>query len=168
MEERDDSGGRPHALASAGVRVPDDDRACRSPGDRTRAVALEVPFRSTREGSPCPPTPNSRAAALTWIAGNPAELGADPTRIAVAGGSVGGNIAASAALRARDQAGPHLLFQSLTYPGLDGSLPAPRHRSCALLARVRRVRGRHRGSRGRKRGRGKSMRDPTAPCPAER
>ncbi|GAA3164946.1 MULTISPECIES: alpha/beta hydrolase [Streptomyces] len=85
------------------------------------AVVVSVDYRLAPE-HPFPAAADDAYAALTWIAGNPAELGADPARIAVAGGSAGGNIAASTALRARDQGGPHLLFQSLTYPGLDGSL----------------------------------------------
>ncbi|WP_030843748.1 alpha/beta hydrolase [Streptomyces hygroscopicus] len=86
-----------------------------------RAVVVSVDYRLAPE-HPYPAAADDAYAALTWIAANPAELGGDPARIAVAGGSAGGNIAASTALRARDQAGPRLLFQSLTYPGVDGSL----------------------------------------------
>ncbi|WP_225842574.1 alpha/beta hydrolase [Streptomyces albus] len=60
--------------------------------------------------------------ALLWTAANAAEMGGDPARIAVAGGSAGGNIAASTVLRARDRAGPRILFRLLTYPGVDAGL----------------------------------------------
>ncbi|MFI0470723.1 alpha/beta hydrolase [Saccharopolyspora sp. 5N102] len=86
-----------------------------------RAVVVSVDYRLAPE-HPYPAGADDAYAALTWIAANPAELGGDPARIAVAGGSAGGNIAASTVLRSRDQAGPHVLFQSLTYPGVDGSL----------------------------------------------
>ncbi|MET9863948.1 alpha/beta hydrolase [Streptomyces smyrnaeus] len=86
-----------------------------------RAVVVSVDYRLAPE-HPFPAAADDAYAALTWIAANAAELGGDPARIAVAGGSAGGNIAASTVLRARDQAGPHVLFQSLTYPGVDGSL----------------------------------------------
>ncbi|MGW7517518.1 alpha/beta hydrolase [Streptomyces sp. NPDC054796] len=86
-----------------------------------RAVVASVDYRLAPE-HPFPAASDDAYAALTWIAANAAELGGDAARIAVAGGSAGGNIAASTVLRARDQAGPHVLFQSLTYPGVDGGL----------------------------------------------
>ncbi len=86
-----------------------------------RAVVVSVDYRLAPE-HPFPAATDDAYAVLTWIAGHAAELGGDPARIAVAGGSAGGNIAASTALRARDQAGPRLLFQALTYPGVDGGL----------------------------------------------
>ncbi|MGX9230143.1 alpha/beta hydrolase fold domain-containing protein [Streptomyces albus] len=86
-----------------------------------RAVVVSVDYRLAPE-HPFPAAADDAYAALAWIAANSAELGGDPSRIAVAGGSAGGNIAASTVLRARDQAGPRLLFQSLTYPGVDAGL----------------------------------------------
>ncbi|KAA6212003.1 alpha/beta hydrolase [Streptomyces albofaciens JCM 4342] len=86
-----------------------------------RAVVVSVDYRLAPE-HPYPAAADDAYAALAWIAAHPAELGGDRARIAVAGGSAGGNIAAATVLRARDQAGPHVLFQSLTYPGVDGSL----------------------------------------------
>ncbi|MFI2238075.1 alpha/beta hydrolase [Streptomyces chrestomyceticus] len=85
------------------------------------AVVVSVDYRLAPE-HPYPAAADDAYAALTWIAANAAQLGGDPERIAVAGGSAGGNIAASTALRARDLGGPHLVFQALTYPGVDGSL----------------------------------------------
>ncbi|OWY61455.1 hypothetical protein B7486_63700, partial [cyanobacterium TDX16] len=41
--------------------------------------------------------------AVRWAAAHASELGTDPTRIAVAGDSAGGNMAAVAALRLRDE-----------------------------------------------------------------
>ncbi|MFI0742011.1 alpha/beta hydrolase [Streptomyces sp. NPDC021100] len=86
-----------------------------------RAVVVSVDYRLAPE-HPYPAAADDAYAALTWIAADPTGIGGDPARIAVAGGSAGGNIAASTALRARDQAGPRVLFQSLTYPVVDGSL----------------------------------------------
>jgi len=57
-------------------------------------------------------------AATRWAADNIDALGGDPGRLAVAGDSAGGNLAAAVALAARDQGLP-LAAQLLIYPGVD-------------------------------------------------
>ena len=57
--------------------------------------------------------------ALSWMAGNAAELGIDPARIGVSGVSAGGGLAAALALLARDRGEIALAFQHLIYPMLD-------------------------------------------------
>ncbi len=70
-------------------------------------------------------------AGLKWLYANAAELGADPTRIAVMGESAGGGHAALLALAARDRGEIPLAFQCLIYPMLDdrtgSSRKVPRH-----------------------------------------
>ncbi|MFE3286939.1 alpha/beta hydrolase fold domain-containing protein, partial [Streptomyces sp. NPDC059233] len=61
-------------------------------------------------------------AVLRWTAGHAAEIGADPGRIAVAGASSGGALAAGLTLLARDRGGPALCFQHLSTPVLDDRL----------------------------------------------
>ena len=61
-------------------------------------------------------------AATRWVAGNTAELNADPDRIAVGGDSAGGNLAAVVAQQARAGGGPALAFQLLVCPGTDTDL----------------------------------------------
>ena len=61
--------------------------------------------------------------ATRWAAAHAAELGADPRRIAVAGDSAGGNMAAVTALRVRDEGGPALCGQLLLYPVTDYHTP---------------------------------------------
>jgi acetyl esterase/lipase len=63
-------------------------------------------------------------AALTWLAGHAAGLGADPARIAVMGDSGGGGLAAGAAILARDR-GVALAQQILVYPMLDDRNQTP-------------------------------------------
>jgi acetyl esterase len=57
--------------------------------------------------------------ATRWISEHAAELDGDVRRLAVCGDSAGGNLAAAAALRIRDQGGPHLIGQLLIYPVTD-------------------------------------------------
>ena len=58
-------------------------------------------------------------AALTWVAENAAQLGVDATRLAVGGGSAGGNLAAAVTLMSRDRNGPELSAQVLNIPVTD-------------------------------------------------
>jgi acetyl esterase len=64
--------------------------------------------------------------ATRWAASHAEELSADPTRIAVAGDSAGGNMAAVTALRIRDEGGPKLCGQVLLYPVTDYYTPGTR------------------------------------------
>ena len=82
------------------------------------AVVVHVDYRLAPE-NPYPAALNDGWAALAWAANNAAELGIDLHRLAVAGTSAGGGLAAAIALRARDEAGPSLAFQLLLYPALD-------------------------------------------------
>ena len=54
-----------------------------------------------------------------WVHDHAEELGADPTRIIVAGTSAGGGLAAAVSLMARDRGGPPLAGQLLLAPMLD-------------------------------------------------
>ncbi len=58
-------------------------------------------------------------ATVRWAAAHAAELGIDPARIAVMGGSAGGGLAAGVTLLARDRGGPAIARQLLIYPMLD-------------------------------------------------
>ena len=57
--------------------------------------------------------------ALLWTYNNAVELGIDRRRIAVAGDSAGGNLAAAVAQMGRDKNGPSICFQLLCYPVTD-------------------------------------------------
>jgi acetyl esterase/lipase len=61
-------------------------------------------------------------AALNWVASHAGEFGADGTRIAVAGNSVGGNMAAALTLMAKDRKGPKISYQVLFVPATDASV----------------------------------------------
>jgi acetyl esterase len=59
--------------------------------------------------------------ALEWIAAHGAEHDIDPSRIAVAGDSVGGNMSAAITLMTKQRSGPKLAAQVLFYPVTDAS-----------------------------------------------
>ncbi len=66
---------------------------------------------------PFPAAPDDCERATRFIADNAADFGIDATRLALAGDSAGGNLAAITARRLRDAGGgPTILFQALTYP----------------------------------------------------
>jgi len=85
---------------------------------RAEAVVVSVDYRLAPE-HPFPAAVDDSFAALTWVAANAAELGADGARLAVCGDSAGGNLAAVACLLARDAGGPAIQFQALVYPTTD-------------------------------------------------
>lgn len=60
-------------------------------------------------------------AATKYVAEHAKEFGIDPKRLAVAGDSVGGNMAAVVALLAKERQGPKIDFQVLFYPVTDAN-----------------------------------------------
>ncbi len=63
--------------------------------------------------------------AVCWVAEGGLGSTVDARRLAVGGASSGGNLAASAALMARDQSGPSLVLQLLDEPALDCRMVTP-------------------------------------------
>lgn len=61
-------------------------------------------------------------AALKWVSEHASEFGADGTRIAVAGNSVGGDLTAALTLMAKDRNGPKIRFQALMIPATNASV----------------------------------------------
>lgn len=86
--------------------------------ERFDAVCVSVEYRLAPE-FPDPYPVEDCYAGLTWTARNAADLGIDPARLIVAGGSAGGGLSAGTALLARDRQGPALSGQVLIYPMLD-------------------------------------------------
>ena len=87
-------------------------------------VVVSVEYRLAPE-NPHPAPVEDCYAGLLWTAEHAAELGIDPDRIVVGGGSAGGGLAAALALLARDRGGPALIGQLLICPMLDDRNDSP-------------------------------------------
>ncbi len=109
------------------------DAALRALANRAGALVLAVDYRLAPEHR-FPAQTDDAFAALRWAASaeGAAAIGADPARVAVAGDSVGGNLAAVSAIRARDAGGPRLALQALFYPVTDATLSSESWRRFAL------------------------------------
>jgi acetyl esterase/lipase len=94
----------------------------------TGAVVVSVEYRLAPE-HPFPAAVHDCYAALQYLHAQAAELGVDPARIALAGVSAGGGLAAATALLARDLGGPAVCFQLLHIPELDDRLETPSMRA---------------------------------------
>lgn len=94
------------------------DGMCRNLCAGIGCVVVSVDYRLAPEHR-FPAGPDDCLAATRWAAAHAGELGADPTRIMLAGDSAGGNMAAVTALRVRDEGGPPLTGQMLLYPVTD-------------------------------------------------
>ncbi len=89
------------------------------------AVVVSVEYRLAPE-HPYPAAVEDAWAATQWVAEHADEFGGESDRLAVAGDSAGGNLAAVVAQLARDAGGPAIRFQLLWYPATtwDTSLPS--------------------------------------------
>ena len=100
--------------------VESHDAPCRILTNEAEAVVVSVDYRLAPE-HPFPAPVEDAYAATEWAAANASEFGGDADRLAVAGDSAGGNLAAVVALAARDRDGPDIDYQTLLYPVVDFS-----------------------------------------------
>ena len=100
------------------------DWICRRLANACRAVVVSVEYRLAPENK-FPAALDDCMAVTTWLAENGEVLGGDPARLAVAGDSAGGNLAAAVALASRADDGPRLVAQVLVYPATDAACATP-------------------------------------------
>lgn len=84
------------------------------------AVAVFVDYTPSPEAR-FPVAIEEAYAATKWVAAHGAEIGVDGSRLAVAGNSVGGNMAAVVSLMAKHRQGPALRAQVLFWPVTDAA-----------------------------------------------
>jgi acetyl esterase len=98
------------------------DSSCRGIATDVGCVVVSVDYRLAPEHK-FPTAVEDSYAALLWVVEHADELGIDASRIAIGGGSAGGNLAAVVSLLARDRGGPKLVLQVLEVAALDFSRP---------------------------------------------
>jgi len=94
------------------------DALCRTLAKHSGALVVNVDYRLAPECQ-FPGPLNDCAAVLKWLVAEADALSIDPDRIAVAGESSGGNLAAGLALMARDESSIPIAAQVLLCPALD-------------------------------------------------
>lgn len=110
-----------HGGGFVGGSLAEADASVRALVTLARVAVLSINY-SLAPRHPFPAAPEDAHAALRWLARYGAERRLDSGRLAVAGDDAGGNIAAAAALIARDRNGPALAAQVLIGPMLDPSM----------------------------------------------
>ena len=103
------------------------DGFCRAMAAGTGSVVVSVDYRLAPEHR-APAAAEDAYAAFDWVARNAADLGIDPRRIAVAGDSAGGNLAAVTAILCRERGTALPAAQILIYPVIDPACDTASHR----------------------------------------
>jgi len=106
------------------------DGFCRAMAAHTSAVVVSVGYRLAPE-HPAPAAAEDALTTFLWVVEHAAELDVDPGRVAVAGDSAGGNLAAVTAIQCRGRGGPMPAAQVLLYPVIDPSFDTESYRTRA-------------------------------------
>jgi acetyl esterase/lipase len=91
------------------------------------ALVVAVDYRLAPE-HPFPAAVEDCLAVYRWLRSHGREIGVDPARVAVAGDSAGGNLAAVVSQQAAADCEPVPTCQVLIYPATDFALDTPSHR----------------------------------------
>jgi acetyl esterase/lipase len=103
------------------------DGFCRATARHTDAIVVSVGYRLAPEHR-APAAAEDAYGAFDWVARHATELGIDPQRLAVAGDSAGGNLAAVVSILARDRSTAMPAAQILLYPVIDPACDTASHR----------------------------------------
>ena len=91
------------------------DGICRQLANESGCRVVAVDYRLAPENK-FPAAFDDAYAALVWTEANASDYSINPNRLAVAGDSAGGNLAAAVALHAKAKGGPNVSYQVLFYP----------------------------------------------------
>ncbi|QDA60258.1 alpha/beta hydrolase [Hymenobacter jejuensis] len=100
------------------------DPSVRALAEKTNAIFVSVAYRQGPEHK-FPTAHNDSFAAYQWVLKNAASIKGDPKRVAVAGESAGGNLAAAVCMMARDKGVMQPKYQLLVYPIAGYNLNTP-------------------------------------------
>jgi acetyl esterase len=100
------------------------DNVARALCEESGAVVVSVGYRLAPE-HPYPEGLDDCEAVTRWAVANAERFGVDPSSVAVAGESAGGNLSAAVALRLQAAGDVRLAGQALLYPGTSGSVELP-------------------------------------------
>jgi acetyl esterase len=106
------------------------DSACRLLATQADCMVVAVDYRLAPEFK-FPAGVEDCMATLRWVSQHAREIGADAERIAVGGDSAGANLATVAAILARDEGYPKVVFQLLVYPCVAPEPETASHRKFA-------------------------------------
>jgi acetyl esterase/lipase len=95
-----------------------------------QAIVVSVDYRRAPE-APFPAQHDDALAAYRWLLSNAASIGADPSRIGLAGESAGGNLAVATAMGARDAGLPLPRHIVSVYPIAGNDLNTPSYQDSA-------------------------------------
>jgi acetyl esterase len=106
------------------------DRLVRQIANGARATVVFVNYTPSPEAHF--PVPVEQAYTVArWVARNGRTINIDPSRLAIAGDSVGGNMAAAVTLLAKQRGEPHFRYQALFYPVTDANFDTPSYQRFA-------------------------------------
>lgn len=100
------------------------DGSARALCDDTPAVVVSVEYRKAPE-APYPAALRDAIASYEWVLGNIGRYNGEPRKVAVAGESAGGNLAAEVAIAARDRGLQRPTHQLLIYPVTSVNIDQP-------------------------------------------
>ena len=100
------------------------DASARALANASGAIVMSTHYRQGPEHK-FPAGHDDTVAAYRWLLDNASDLGGDASRVAIAGESAGGNMAANVSIQARDRGWQLPLHQLLVYPVANNDMQSP-------------------------------------------